>query len=151
MNGINIRKAAAADLQGVEQLLTSASLPTLGVKEFFQNFLVAENKNGIVGAIGFELYGETALLRSAVVHPTEQNKGLGTLLYNQLLKTAKSVGVRQLVLLTTTAEEYFERKGFTKIDPKSLTGPITTSVEFTGACPSHAACLELILPSPSNT
>jgi hypothetical protein len=26
-----------------------------------------------------------------------------------------------------------------------VTGPITTSVEFTGACPSHAACMELNL------
>ena len=145
MNDIKIRKAAAADLKNVEQLLRSASLPTRGVEEFFQDFLVAENRNGIVGAIGLEVYGNTALLRSAVVHPTEQNKGLGTLLYNQLLESAKAQGVRRLILLTDTAEKYFARKGFRKIDAKSVSGPITTSVEFTGACPSSAVCMELIL------
>jgi amino-acid N-acetyltransferase len=49
------------------------------------------------------------------------------------------------VLLTNTAEGFFARKGFRRIDQKSVTGAVTSSVEFTGACPAHAACMELCL------
>jgi arsenate reductase len=145
MNDVKIRNASEADYSAVAELLQSASLPTEGVVEHLQHFLVAENKVGIVGTIGLELYGDTALLRSAVIHPSWQNKGLGTLLYNRLTEYAKSYRVRRLILLTDTAEKYFARKGFRKIDAKSVSGPITTSVEFTGACPSSAVCMELIL------
>lgn len=145
MNHPAVRQATRVDLTSIEQLLEAASLPTPGVREHVQHFLVAETEGKIVGAIGLEVYGETALLRSAVVAPDFQNKGIGTLLFTHNLKHARSLGVKRLLLLTNTAEEYFARKGFSVIDQKSVTGPITSSVEFTGACPSHAACMELML------
>ena len=145
MNQATVRQATPRDLDRIKELLESASLPTLGVTEHAQHFLVAEKDETIVGAIGLEVYGDTALLRSAVVDPNLQNKGVGGLLYTHNLEQARKLGVRRLILLTNTAEEYFARKGFKKIEQKSVTGPITASVEFTGACPSHAACMELLL------
>ncbi|HET6272642.1 MAG TPA: arsenic resistance N-acetyltransferase ArsN2 [Bacteroidota bacterium] len=145
MNHPTVRQATRVDLTGIEQLLESASLPTLGVSEHIRHFLVAEMEGEIAGAIGLEVYGETALLRSAVVASGLQRTGIGGLLYAQIVEQAKRLAVQRLILLTNTAEKYFERKGFKKIDQKSVTGPITSSVEFTGACPSHAACMELLL------
>ncbi len=142
---LNVRKAVEADYDTVARLLESASLPTLGVADHFSNFLVVENSNGIVGAIGLEVYDDVGLLRSAVVDASMQNKGVGSLLYENLLRHAKTLGVRRLILLTNTAEKYFEKKGFRRIDQNSVTGPIRQSAEFSGACPSHAACMELIL------
>jgi N-acetylglutamate synthase-like GNAT family acetyltransferase len=145
MNRTTIRRATSNDLGGIMHLLESASLPTLGVTDHVQHFLVAEKDETIVGTVGLEVYGDTALLRSAVVTADLQNKGIGSLLYDRNLDQARQLNVQRLVLLTNTAEKYFERKGFRKIDQKSVTGPITSSVEFTGACPSHAACMELML------
>ena len=145
MNHVKIRRTSEADYNAVAEPLKSASLPTEGVVEHLQHFLVAENEIGIVGAIGLEVYDDSALLRSAVVHPSLQNKGLGSVLYNHLIENAKSLGVRRLILLTNTAEKYFAKKGFKKIDGKSVSGPITRSIEFTGVCPSSAVCTELIL------
>ncbi|MBI5474449.1 MAG: GNAT family N-acetyltransferase [Ignavibacteriae bacterium] len=142
-----IRQANEADYAAVAALLTSASLPIEGVEVHFRNFLVAESVGDIVGAIGMEVYDDTALLRSAVVHPSQQNKGIGSMLYNNLIETATSLGVKRLILLTNTAEKYFAKKGFRKIDAKLVAGPITQSVEFTGACPSTAVCMELYLNS----
>ena len=110
-----------------------------------QRFLVAERNGTIIGSIGLEVYGDTALLRSAVVSASEQRKGIGGMLYNRNVQQARSLGVKRLILLTNTAEEYFARKGFKTVYQKSVTGPITTSAEFTGSCPSHAACMELVL------
>ena len=145
MNQPTIRQASPNDLTTIKQLLESASLPTLGVAEHVQHYLVAEKEGAIVGTIGLEVYGETALLRSAVVASDLQKTGIGSLLYTHNLAQARQLGVQRLILLTNTAEKYFARKGFKKIDQKSVTGPITVSVEFTGVCPSHAACMELVL------
>jgi arsenate reductase len=145
VNQSTVRKAARGDLNRITQLLESASLPTLGVAEHLQHFLVAEVEGTIVGALGLEVYGDTALLRSAVVLDEMRNRGIGAHLYAKNVDQARQLGVRRLLLLTNTAEGYFARKGFKKIDQKSVTGPVTASVEFTGACPSHAACMELLL------
>jgi len=140
-----IRRARRSDFTQIAQLLESDALPLDGVAHHLDNFLVADLDGKVVGTIGLEIYGENALLRSAVVTPSSRNRGLGTLLYNALLDDAKKRGVNRLVLLTNTAEEYFRRKGFVRIDRASLTGPLTTSAEFTGACPLSAVCMELTL------
>jgi len=145
MSHPTIRQATLVDLASIEQLLESTSLPTLGVLEHIRHFLVAESEGKIVGAIGLEVYGETALLRSAVVASELQRTGIGSLLYARNVEQARRLGVQRLILLTNTAEEYFARKGFTTIDQETVIGPVTTSVEFTGACPSHAVCMELML------
>lgn len=140
-----IRRAQKSDFTQIAQLLESDALPLDGVPHHLDNFLVADLDGKVVGTIGLEIYSENALLRSAVVAPSNRNRGLGTLLYNALLDDARKRGVKRLVLLTNTAEEYFRRKGFVRIDRASLTGPLTTSAEFTGACPSSAVCMELKL------
>jgi amino-acid N-acetyltransferase len=140
-----IRRATPDDLPGILALLESASLPILGVEEHIGHFLVAEEKARVVGAIGLEVYDGTALLRSAVVSPLLQGRGIGTLLYDRNLEHARSLGIRRLVLLTNTAELYFARRGFRRIDQKSVSGPTRNSAEFSGACPSHAVCMELVL------
>ena len=145
MNGVTVRMAQLEDLPSVNFLLQSAKLPMLGVAEHFETFLVALGDNGIVGTIGLEVYGSTALLRSAVVAEQERGRGIGQLLYDELLSKARHLQIRRLILLTNTAEEYFRRKGFRTIEPRTVTGPITTSAEFSGACPAHAACMELLL------
>jgi amino-acid N-acetyltransferase len=140
-----VRSASKDVLPRVLALLEEASLPTIGVSDHFDNFFVADYAGSVIGAIGLEVYGDTALLRSAVVSAEHRGLGVGSKLYDVLLEHARSLGVRRLILLTNTAEEYFRRKGFRKLDQESVTGPVTTSVEFTGACPSHAVCMELLL------
>ncbi len=145
MSELRVRSAKLEDLTRIAALLQSADLPTLGVAEHLDTFLVAEETGDVIGSIGLELYGDTALLRSAVVDKQKRSSGIGGLLYEQLLDRARSLNVHRLILLTNTAEEYFRRKGFRAIDQRTVTGPITTSAEFSGACPAHAACMELLL------
>lgn len=142
-----IRRATGSDLSLILHMLSAESLPREGVEEHLHTFLVADREGIVIGAMGLEVYGATALLRSAVVTPAEKGKGIGNQLFNALTQLARSLGVTRLLLLTNTAEEYFYRKGFVRIDQKSVTGPVTASVEFSGACPSHAACMELNLAS----
>jgi amino-acid N-acetyltransferase len=140
-----IRGTHPHDAPLIEELLTEASLPLEGIGEHLATFLVAEQDGNIIGVMGLELYGGTALLRSAAVRPSERGKGVGTELYRRILALAKDCGVRRLILLTDTAEKYFARKGFRVIDRNVITGPITRSAEFAGACPGLAVAMELEL------
>src|SRR5580765_4166809 len=63
----DVRSATAADYPAVIALLEAAGLPTAGVPRTLDDFLVANRKDGLAGAIGLERYGSGALLRSAVV------------------------------------------------------------------------------------
>ncbi len=142
-DGYAIRPAAAADGDEIAALLAAAALPVVGVAEHMATFAVAVAGGRVVGAIGIEPYGETALLRSAVVDAARRNTGIGAALYEAMLDSARARGVSRLVLLTTTAVDYFARRGFQVIDRASLAGPVTMSAEFQGACPESAVCMAL--------
>jgi amino-acid N-acetyltransferase len=140
-----IRSARESDLQSIKKLLESSSLPTEGIDEHLDSFLVAEQHGSVIGAIGMERYEGTSLLRSAVVAREHRGLGVGTALYETLLSRARTLGIPRLVLFTTTAESYFRVRGFRPVAVSTITGPVTSSVEFAGACPATATCMVLDL------
>ena len=143
--GFIVRPAALADRDPIKALLDAAALPVDGIAEHLATFLAAVTHGRLIGAIGLETYGEDALLRSAVVAAENRNAGVGSVLYDSILEVARARDVQRLVLLTTTAERYFGRKGFAVVDRASISGPVTTSAEFQGACPDTAVCMALVL------
>lgn len=146
---ITIRRADVSDLSSVEDLLVRDHLPSEGVMEAFDDFIVAERGGAIVGAIGLELFGEAALLRSAVVAETIRGAGLGARLVENILEHASDRSVRSVYLLTTTAKDYFPRFGFVRIERADVPMTVRESVEFRGACPESAVVMMRILePTP---
>jgi amino-acid N-acetyltransferase len=140
-----IRRAERSDLEAVERLLAENHLPTAGVRESLEHFIVATDASSVNGAIGLEVYdepqGKTALLRSAVVDSSVRGSGLGTQLVQQIIELAAELQVQTLYLLTTTAEDYFPRFGFTRIGREAASEAVKSSVEFRGACPASAAVM----------
>ena len=135
---MRIRSAKGSDLPAVETLLTQNELPIEGVRDNFSRFVVADDRGVITGAIGLEKYGSVALLRSAVVSPDYRGSGIGRQLVEQLLERAEEAGVDELYLLTTTAEKYFPRFGFTQTTRAAVPDALKASAEFRGACPDTA-------------
>jgi amino-acid N-acetyltransferase len=138
---MQIRNATNADLAAVESLLSANDLPLDGVRENFSSFVVAEDRGAITGAIGLEKFGSVALLRSAVVSPDNRGAGIGSRLVEQLLERADEEGIEDLYLLTTTAEEYFPRFGFTRTTRSAVPDAVKASAEFQGACPDTAVVM----------
>lgn len=138
---IMIRPATPSDAPAVRALLAGAKLPLDGVPDDLRGFLVATRGAEVVGTIGLEPYGEAALLRSAAVQATERGTGIGEALVTSLLARAKSNGVHTLVLLTTTAERWFPRFGFTPITREEAPQALHASAEFRGACPATAVVM----------
>ena len=138
---MRIRKATSDDLTAVESLLAASDLPLDGVKDNFSNFVVAEDDGEIAGAIGLEEFGAVGLLRSAVVSPEHRGSGVGRRLVERLLEGAEVAGIEELYLLTTTADEYFPRFGFTRTTRSAVPDPVKASAEFQGACPDTAVVM----------
>lgn len=144
---MQIRNAVPADLEAVQQLLSASDLPIKGVAENFSNFLIAEDREGIAGAIGLERFGSVALLRSAVIAPQHRGSGIGRRLVEELLSRAAEAGIDDVYLLTTTAEEYFPRFGFKRSTRSDVPDPLKQSAEFQGACPETATVMARSLSS----
>jgi amino-acid N-acetyltransferase len=136
-----IRAANAGDREAVEALLAASGLPTDGVAEHFGSFLVAEQGGRIVGAVGVELYGRDALLRSVVVAKEARSAGLGMTLTRRAIDEARARGVRTLYLLTTTAETFFPRAGFVSVSRDEVPRGVQASRELNGACPASSTLM----------
>ena len=138
---MRIRNANESDLSIVESLLSASDLPLNGVRDNFSDFIVAEKDDAIAGAIGLERFGSVALLRSAVVAPEYRGSGIGRQLVEELLERAEDAGIDELYLLTTTAENYFPRFGFTRTTRSAVPEAVKESAEFRGACPDTAVVM----------
>jgi amino-acid N-acetyltransferase len=140
-----LRVAGPGDYDEVVRLLRAADLPTAGLRPALPDFLVAEDDGRIVGAIGLEVYDRAALLRSAVVERDRRGTGLGHELVIGLLAQAGRRGVREVYLLTTTAERWFPRFGFTPVARDAVAPAVRASEEFRGACPESAVAMRKVL------
>ncbi len=140
-----IRLAAPGDFAGVVRLLKTADLPTAGLDRSLPDFLVAEESGRVVGAVGLEVYGDCALLRSAVVDAGRRGSGVGVDLVESLLRRAGTRGLREIYLLTTTAEHFFPRFGFARIPRDDVAPQVRASEEFRGACPDSAIAMRKVM------
>ena len=145
---MKVRSAKSSDLTAVEELLGASNLPIDGVRDNFANFVVAEEDGAIAGAVGLEKYGTVALLRSAVVSPRYRSAGIGRRLVEQLLERAEEAGVDEVYLLTTTAEDYFPKFGFTRTIRAAVPESVKASAEFRGACPDTATVMTRRIGAP---
>ncbi len=137
------RPAAPADWPTIAALLTEHNLPLDGAQAHLDDFLLAFSGNTLAGVAALERYGSTGLLRSVAV--AERNKGLGRALVERLIAQAAAEGLTSIVLLTTTAPDYFPRFGFRRIARQDAPPAVQESVEFQQSCPVSAVVMELSL------
>jgi amino-acid N-acetyltransferase len=136
-----IRAASPPDLAAVLALLSAAALPAAGVPAGLDHYVVAELGGELVGVAGLEPYGSAGLLRSVAVSTEARGAGLGGALVERVASDAAARGIRDLFLLTTTAERYFRRHGFRPLARDTVPERVRASVEFQGACPASAVCM----------
>ena len=141
IEGLEIRRARPDDEAQVVALLSAEKLSLPGLAEHFGDFLVAERDGAIVGALGLELRGADALLRSAVVAPSERGRHLGDDLFHSLKDYARERGVTTFYLLTTSAERYWAMRGFAVVSRDVVPEAVKDSEEFRGACPASATAM----------
>ncbi len=136
-----IEPARADDLEVIERILTRHHLPLAGLRDHLATTLVARENGAVIGSAALELYEDGALLRSVAVAPGRQHNGLGRTLTEAALDRAATVHAPAVLLLTTTAADYFPRFGFVAISRADVPASVQTSIEFTSACPSSATVM----------
>ena len=147
MSDVDIQPATEGDIGAIKKLLLESKLPVDGVDDHWRTFLVARDGDALVGCGGAEAYQTAVLIRSIAVDPAHRSSGLGRRIVRQLIDRLASRGLRDFYLLTTTAEEYFRKRGFKPIDRDEVHPSILASKEFQGACPSTAVCMRLVMLS----
>ncbi len=126
----------------VVALLADAGLPTADVsQELLENFYFIGPRTAPFGLVGLELHGNDALLRSLVVGPDHRNSGAGSALVEHAEKDARVRGVVAIYLLTTTAEHFFARRGYVRMDRSDAPLAIRSTREFSEFCPASTALM----------
>jgi amino-acid N-acetyltransferase len=147
----SIRQSMRGDLPAIERLLIESGLPTAGVAEMLAadpaSFFVADSEGesgDLAGVAGFEVCGDDALLRSVAVRPERRSHGLGNDFVMRIMSDAEARGIHALYLLTLTAERYFTRFGFERVERREVPHEVAETVEFKSACPSTATAMKKV-------
>ena len=140
----HFRTATPEDLPGVLALLREANLPE-DIEPHFWTFVVAAADDAVIGAVGLELLGPSALLRSLAVAPAWRKAGIGTSLIERAIHQACAHSVGELFLLTTGAAPFFGRFGFHHAERADAPAEIQRTREFRELCPASARFMKLTM------
>ncbi|WP_306318614.1 MULTISPECIES: amino-acid N-acetyltransferase [unclassified Streptomyces] len=121
---VTVRRARTADVPEVRRLLDAYSRQgilldkaTVTLYEDIQEFWVAERDDNAVlvgcGALHV-MWEDLAEVRTLAVDPQVKGSGVGHLLLEKLLQTARWIGVRRVFCLTFEVE-FFAKHGFVEI------------------------------------
>jgi amino-acid N-acetyltransferase len=127
-------------LDRVVPLLAAAHLPTEDLTQAHcESFFYSGPADAPTGLVGLEVFGDVALLRSLVVSAERRGAGEGRSLLRHAEEEARARGVRTLYLLTTTAEQFFARRGYSRVAREAAPDAIRATREFSGICPASSA------------
>jgi len=141
---IQFKEAGENEKEAIRSLLTNAKLHTETVDGNVTKFWTAIDDGRIVGVAGLEFYEGDALLRSVAVVPEIQHQGLGSQMVDFVLGAAREKNVRNVILLTETARDFFLKKGFHVVERSSIENEaVKRSSEFVFVCPRSAVCMML--------
>ena len=140
-----VERATPHDIDAVRHLLTENRLPLDGLAEHMKTAFVARQDGRVVGNAALEIYADGALLRSVAVASTLRGAGLGHALTDAAIRYAADRNLPALYLLTTTAERFFPKFGFERIEREDVPASVQASIEFTSACPASATVMRKTL------
>jgi amino-acid N-acetyltransferase len=145
MENVTFFPASGIEIPAIRNILMENNLPYVDIDCHINNFILARHENTLIGCIGLEVCSEYGLLRSLAVISPYRNKGIASELYNKMIARARQINVKELYLLTTTAEHFFHRLGFSQTDRKSVPEDLSKTREFTSLCPATAICMTFAL------
>ena len=127
---------------GALALLEAAQLPTADLTDgHLDHFFYLGSPVAPTGLVGCEIHGNDGLLRSLVVRPGSRGAGAGSALVRHVEAYALRQGVRAMYLLTTTAEDFFARRGYVPAGRDRVPASIRATSEFSGLCPASSAIM----------
>src|SRR5699024_9754074 len=139
---VTLQQADDSTLSYIETLLERNDLPSQDVRSRPDSFYIGYNGADSVGIGGIEIYGNDGLLRSVVIEQAARGCGWGTALCDTLEANASADGIDTLYLLTTTAADFFDNRGYVEIERANAPTAIQQTTEFDDLCPTAATCMK---------
>ena len=136
-----LRTPTAAETEVIRNLLERSGLPTGDLSTARPEFVVATRHDRIVGVGALEHFGSAALLRSVAVEAQSRGSGVGRLIVEELERRARTASIGELILLTLTARDFFERLGYSAKERGEVPAAVRESAEFRSLCPASAVCM----------
>lgn len=138
---LTLRSANEADARVIRDLLERSGLPAGDLNAARPEFVVANTAERIVGIGALEHFGSAALLRSVAVEPQWRGSGIGRLIVEELERRARGANINELILLTLTAQDFFQRLGYGAKNRSQVPPTVLDSAEFRSLCPASAVCM----------
>jgi amino-acid N-acetyltransferase len=118
-----VRHATTADVVHIRRLVDVfspdrrlLSKATVALYEDVQEFVVAEVAGEVVGCGGLHvMWEDLAEVRTLAVDPAVAGRGVGSRIVEELLRRARTVGVKRVFVLSFEVE-FFRRYGFVEIE-----------------------------------
>ena len=133
---MTLEAASPSDEPRIRQLLDLCGLPQEDLTpQHLRHFWVLKEKIEIIGVVGLEVFRGLALLRSLAIDPRFRKRGLAQKLTEKAEEYATSLEIKELYLLTGTAESFFLKRGYQRIERTSAPPEIQRTTEFQGLCP----------------
>jgi len=122
----------------VRQLLVANELPVGDLDDPTNELIGAFDGEDLLGVVGLQRCDGVGLLRSLAVAEARRANGIGRLLCEHVVATARAHGYTDLYLLTTGAADYFARQGFSDVGREDVPAAIRMTAQFAGLCPASA-------------
>ena len=137
-----IEAPLSTDEPWIRQLLILCELPQEDITpEHLRHFLVLKEKAQVIAVVGVEVLGRFGLLRSLAVDPRYRRRGFASQLTEKAEEYAASLKIEALYLLTITAEGFFAKRGYQRVERNSVPSPVCGTTEFKILCPASAVCM----------
>ena len=115
-----IRKPGALDMAAWKALLAGEKMRSEDVGAAGGFWLVAHESGQLVGGVGLEFGGDSALLRSLIVASPLRRQGLGHALVETCAEEAKKRGAVWLYAISTEAPKFLLASGFRETTPDEV-------------------------------
>ena len=140
------------DIEGVNRLLTGYDIPPVEDTDQVETLVMRGDVAGqLSGTVSLQATGDSAFLFGLAVTPERRGEGLGWVLGDCVLRRSRTLGVRRVYLVTSSAADFFAGKlGFRPVDADAVDPSVreTTNFEVNVGLPG-AVCMVLDLPPES--
>jgi amino-acid N-acetyltransferase len=136
-----IQQATEREFDAIKKLLDNNNLPTTDIYQDNIQLFIGLIDDKIMSVIGLEKYKNVGLLRSLAVTDLFKNQQVGSRLIRHIVDLCASEHIDKIYLLTTTAEKYFVKFGFTKIERMEAPDILKQTREFKDICPVSAVLM----------
>lgn len=136
---MEIEPMTASD--AVRALLVANDLPVDDLADPAVELFGVHDGAEVVGVIGIQWLDGAALLRSLAVAAKARDRGLGAQLCDAVIRQVTARGCPELWLLTTSAKDYFGRRGFVVVPRDQVPASVRATAQFSSLCPSSAVVM----------